>query len=48
MGRVLLEAGADVAASTSTSGVTPLHLAAAAGDPGLVTLLLDHGGPPSM
>src|SRR5262249_46030473 len=37
------KAGADVSARTTTSGVTPLHLAAASGNGELVTLLLDRG-----
>lgn len=40
--RVLLEAGADPAARTST-GATPLHFAADAGDAASIRLLTDHG-----
>jgi ankyrin repeat protein len=40
--RVLLAAGADANAGTS-SGATPLHLAAAGGNPDAISALLDHG-----
>ncbi len=41
--RALVKAGANVSARTTTSGVTPLHLAAASGSAEVVTLLLDQG-----
>ncbi|MBI4521201.1 MAG: ankyrin repeat domain-containing protein, partial [Gemmatimonadetes bacterium] len=41
--KMLLDAGADVKAVTSTSSATALHFAAAAGDAAAVALLIDRG-----
>lgn len=46
LSRLLIEGGADINACDDT-GITPLHMAAAAGDPDLVRLLLQKGAAPN-